>query len=218
MTLNHSTSQSGRHALKERGADLYETPACATEALLRVEPLPHDLWEPAAGKNAIVAVLRDHGHRVIASDLIDRGGLDFVADFLTVAKAPTECILTNPPYKIIGPFIRHALDLVPLVIMLAKLTFLESQERTDILEHRGLARVFVFRDRVPQMHRDGWDGKRTESNPSAFACTSGIATIAARPRFTASQPSLHHPRCSTGPQHERARAPSRSACPHAFRF
>ena len=53
--------------------------------------------------------------------------------------------------------------------MLAKLTFLELQERTDILEHRGLARVFVFRDRVPQMHRDGWDGKRTESNPSAFA-------------------------------------------------
>lgn len=43
MTLNHSTSQSGRHALKERGADLYETPACATEALLRVEPLPHDV-------------------------------------------------------------------------------------------------------------------------------------------------------------------------------
>jgi hypothetical protein len=108
--LDHSC-QSGRHPLADRGADLYETPACAMEALLRVEQLPHWLWEPSAGRGAIVNVLRDRGHAVIASDLVDYGfPLHFVADFLTTMKVPTgtEAILTNPPFKIIGPFIAHA--------------------------------------------------------------------------------------------------------------
>jgi hypothetical protein len=30
--------------------DLYETPAAATEALLRIEWLPHLVWELAAGR------------------------------------------------------------------------------------------------------------------------------------------------------------------------
>ena len=82
MTLSHS-AQSGQHRHVERGADLYETPACATEALLRVEQLPHWIWEPAAGRGAIVNVLRDHGHAAIASDIIDYGfPLHFVGDFL----------------------------------------------------------------------------------------------------------------------------------------
>ena len=38
-----------RHALSERGDDLYETPPVAVEALLRHERLPHRLWDPAAG-------------------------------------------------------------------------------------------------------------------------------------------------------------------------
>lgn len=45
--------QLGRSPLAERGHDLYETPACAIEALLRVEPLPHQIWEPACGRGAI---------------------------------------------------------------------------------------------------------------------------------------------------------------------
>ena len=102
--LNHST-QSGAHPLTERGNDLYETPACAVEALLRVEQLPHWIWEPAAGRGAIVNVLRDRGHAVIASDLIDYSfPLHFVGDFMAQKKAPTgtELILTNPPFKFIS--------------------------------------------------------------------------------------------------------------------
>jgi hypothetical protein len=51
--LDHSC-QVQRHSLSERGLDLYETPAVAVEALLRVEKLPHRVWEPAAGRGAIV--------------------------------------------------------------------------------------------------------------------------------------------------------------------
>ena len=63
----------GRAPLRDRRNDLYETPECATRALLHIERLPRRIWEPAAGRGAIVRVLRAHGHEVVASDLIDYG-------------------------------------------------------------------------------------------------------------------------------------------------
>ena len=116
-------------------------------------------------------MLRDRGHAVIASDLVDHGfPLDFIGDFLLQTKAPVGCeaIVTNAPFKIIGKFTQHALDLVPRVYLLCRLAFLETVRRTDILEHRGLARIRVFRKRLPMMHRDGWTGKRS-SSAIAFA-------------------------------------------------
>jgi hypothetical protein len=87
------------------------------------------------------------------------------ADFLTTVLPPKGCgaIVTNPPYQIATEFARHALDLTPRVYLLLRLAFLESERRTDILEHRGLARVHVFRKRLPMMHRDGWNGPRASS-------------------------------------------------------
>jgi hypothetical protein len=58
MTLSHACP-THRHPLTERGLDLYETPPVATEALLRAEKIPNRVWEPAAGRGAIVRVLRD---------------------------------------------------------------------------------------------------------------------------------------------------------------
>jgi len=162
--LSHAT-QSVRHSNLDRGRDLYETPACATEALLRVEQLPLRIWEPAAGRGAIVDMLRRRGHTVVASDVVDYGELDFVADFLTTVLPPAGCrtIITNPPYRIAADFVRHALDLVPDVHLLLRLAFLESIGRTDILEKRGLRVVRVFRRRLPMMDRDGWSGPRASS-------------------------------------------------------
>jgi len=162
--LDHS-SQVQRRALSERGVDLYETPAVAVEALLRVEEIPHCIWEPAAGPGSIVRVLRDHGHAVIASDIIDYGNLHFARDFLTEIGMPAgvEAIVTNPPYRIAEEFGEHALQLCPLVIMLLRLAFLESERRCSILENRGLSRVHVFRRRLPMMHRAGWEGRKANS-------------------------------------------------------
>ena len=170
MSLSHAC-QSGQHPHAERGLDLYETPPIAVEALLAVEKLPHWIWEPAAGRGAIVKVLRDRGHAVIASDIVDYGfPLHFVGDFLLLTRAPVGCeaIVTNAPFKIIGKFTQHALDLVPRVYLLCRLAFLETVRRTDVLEHRGLVRIHVFRKRLPMMHRDGWTGKRS-SSAIAFA-------------------------------------------------
>ena len=129
------------------------------------ELLPLWVWEPAAGRGVIAHVLRDAGHVVITSDLIDYGNLDFVRDFLSEFKmlAGCEAICTNPPYQHANKFVEHAIELAPKVYMLLRLASLESIKRTAILEHRGLARVHVFRNRLPMLHRDGWTGPRASS-------------------------------------------------------
>jgi hypothetical protein len=164
--LDHSC-QVQRHPHSERGHDLYETPVAAVVALLNAEPdLPHKLWEPAAGRGAMVRALRETGHAVIASDLVDYGfPLHFVGDFLERETMPAGCeaIITNPPFKIIEKFVAHALKLSPRVIMLARLAFFESNRRTPILENCGLARIHCFRLRLPMMHRDGWEGRKANS-------------------------------------------------------
>jgi hypothetical protein len=154
-------------ALHIRRNDLYETPPEAVEALLREEHLPHCIWEPACGRGAIVNVLRRHGHKVFASDLVDYGLEDSEArvDFLmeTIAPNDVELILTNPPFKFVNKFVDHALHLCPRVIMLAPIGFLAGQRRRDILESGAFARSYVFRNRLPMMHRDGYTGPRATS-------------------------------------------------------
>jgi hypothetical protein len=187
--LDHSC-QVQRHRHSERGSDLYETPTVAVEALLRVEKLPALVWEPAAGKGAIVRVLRDAGHGVIATDVHDHGfHLSRVTDFLTEERIPTGCgcICTNPPYQWAEQFVAHALELLPIVIMLLRLAFLESERRCGILEGRGLARVHVFRKRLPMMHRDEWAGRAKPTpewpSPGSF----GIAITPDRLPLTGSR-------------------------------
>jgi hypothetical protein len=166
-SLNHAANP-GRHPFKDRGRDLYSTPPEAVRALLAVEKLPHRVWEPAAGRGAIVDELRAAGHAVIASDIIvyPECELHFTGDFLVARAAPTgvEMILTNPPFRYATEFVKHALELVPHVIILARLAFLESERRRPILDCGRLARVHVFRNRLPMMHRDGWTGPRASSS------------------------------------------------------
>jgi hypothetical protein len=163
--LDHACGN-GRHTLAERGLDLYETPSVAVEALLKVEQIPHGIWECAIGRGAIANVLRAHGHTVICSDIADYGfPLDFQRDFLTETTMPAGCgcVLTNPPFRDIERFVCHAQRLSPKVIILARLAFYESDRRTPILENCGLARIHCFRKRLPMLHRAGWEGRKANS-------------------------------------------------------
>ena len=161
-----------RHSQTERGADLYQTPPEAVHALLSVEPIPLTVWEPAAGPGSIVKTLRETGRAVIASDLHDWGCPDSQSglNFLEATQAPPgiAAIITNPPFSLAGPFVRKALELCPLVMMLARLAFIESVGRTDIIDGGQLARIYPFANRLPMMHREGWDGPRSTS-AMAFA-------------------------------------------------
>jgi hypothetical protein len=154
-----------------RKDDLYETPTEAIWALLKAESLPECIWEPACGPGNIVKVLRENGHHVYATDLVDYGleESESGADFL-MERSPefhVGAIVTNPPYKLATKFVVHALTLCPKVIMLLRLAFLEGTGRSSILDNGHLARVHVFRNRLPRMLH-GYTGNRTSST-IAFA-------------------------------------------------
>jgi len=155
------------HPLKDRKDDCYPTAPEAVHALLAVEAVPDVIWEPACGPGAIVNVLRASGRTVLATDLVDYGLEDSQSriDFLMDLRAPpgVQAIITNPPNKLATEFAEHALRLCPLVMMLQPITFLGAEERTELLEGGALARVHVFKRRLPMMHRLGWQGRKNTS-------------------------------------------------------
>ena len=174
----------GRHAHVERGNDLYESPGCAPAALMLHEPMirdwPHRLvWEPCAGRGAIKRVLEAVGRVVIAEDLCAYAGADAgieaPVDFFKTQQRPANCdlIVTNPPFMHADEFIQHGLALRCDVIVLLRLM---AQEGVDGA-HRGsglrsklidehLARVWLGRERLPMMHREGWTGPKIKGGNS----------------------------------------------------
>lgn len=163
-----------RHSFADRGDDLYETPECATRALLREVCLPQRVWEPSAGRGAISRILREAGHGVVAQDLVAHEGADAGiasgVDFLMERAAPegVYTIVTNPPFKLADKFIRHGLSLGCDVIVLLRLMALEGASRSDIID-RHLMRVLAGIERLPMMHRDGWEGPKNSNSGAPFA-------------------------------------------------
>jgi len=163
-----------KHSFNDRGLDFYETPECATLALLRVETLPERIWEPAAGRGALSRVLTSRGHRVAAQDIVAHRGRDRDIwtgfDFLEEREAPQDfdCIVTNPPYKLADAFVRHGLTLVSSVIVLQRLMAIEGARRSDLVD-RHLRRIWAGVERLPMVHRDGWAGRRLNGSGFPFA-------------------------------------------------
>ena len=163
-----------RSSFAARGNDLYETPPEAVRALLAVEPLSFRIWEPCAGRGAIVRELVAAGHEVVGQDLVAYEGADpgieSGIDFLREVRPPLRftCIVTNPPFKLADQFIRHGLTLVPLVIVLLRLAALEGTARSDLIDHH-LRRLWLGRERLPMMHREGWSGRRLGQAGAPFA-------------------------------------------------
>lgn len=146
----------------------------AVHALLRVEKLPEHIWEPAAGRGAISRILTAAGHNVRTTDLVAYPGADqgiqAGVDFLMERQAaPLEwAIVTNPPFKLADEFIRHGLSLGLSVIVLQRLMALEGAARSDIIDG-NLVRVWAGIERLPMMHREGWNGRLTPTGGAPFA-------------------------------------------------
>lgn len=163
-----------KHALRDRGNDLYETPTCAIRALLLAEDLPRVVWEPCAGRGAISRELISAGHAVIAQDLMaypgSDNGIQSGIDFLMETRAPGGCsqIVTNPPFKLADAFIRHGLSLGCDVAVLLRLMAIEGSGRADLVDSH-LVRVWAGIERLPMMHREGWAGSKISSAGVPFA-------------------------------------------------
>jgi hypothetical protein len=158
-------------------AELYETPACATRALISTGELDRFaqgmIWEPAAGRGAISRELISAGYPVIASDIISYEGADpgieTPVDFLKERNAPAGAAVTviNPPFKCADAFVRHGLGLGLSIIALLRWQSAEGERRSDLIE-RHLRRVWLGIERLPMMHCEGWEGKRTKRGGAPF--------------------------------------------------
>ena len=161
---------------EERGANLYETPIEAMRALLALEPFLRHVYEPACGRGAIVRPLEAAGHDVALSDLNDygtataQGEVQGVADFIATTKAEGDYdIVTNPPYgEALNGFVAHALRVhrprkMALLLNLNFLAGFADDDRNFVMDEAPPARVWVFKRRLPMMHRDDWAGPKASS-------------------------------------------------------
>jgi hypothetical protein len=120
-------------------ADLYPTPTDCTYSLLphiaHLLPANAKVWEPACADGQMVAPLREFGYNVTATDLrLDilggKGGVDFIGEQRTpYHQQEYDAVITNPPFKIADQFIRRALDLAPVAVMLLKAQYWNTKNR-----------------------------------------------------------------------------------------
>lgn len=135
--------------------DYYAThPDMVRDLLNAGAPLRQRVWEPACGAGHIVNVLRERGHDVYATDIVDRGCPDFQQwDFLwefESCPAGDVDIITNPPYTAGLEFVERALAYVQPganVWMLLRLQFLEGKARRRLYDVAPPADVWVFSER-----------------------------------------------------------------------
>lgn len=165
------------HSAYERETnDFYATEPKALELLLEVEEFSHHVWECACGKGHLSDVLKEHGHDVKSSDLIDRGYRGTVVqDFLSVTKGDIQKdfprdIITNPPYSRGMNFVKHALELSEdgtKIAMFLKVQFLEGQARRKLFEEYPPKTIYVSSSRL--LCAKNGDFESVQSSAIAYA-------------------------------------------------
>ena len=159
---------------KEREAlDYYATPPEEVTNILKVMNLEitaqDSVLDPCCGGGHMMKGIKDYFPRVtlagtdikdrrtdLVTDLEDRYnivahyGKDY--DFLSEDYPVEECeyIIMNPPYSVITPFVKHALDIANRgVLMLGRLQFLEGEKRyNEVLKDNPPTTVYVYVDRI----------------------------------------------------------------------
>ncbi len=148
--------------------DYYPTPDWVTETLLRHVPLRGPVWEPCCGDGAIARVLERNQHRVVATDLEDRGFGQGGVDFYEQLAFPDGCkaMVTNPPYSDSGErpagqrmspnalprFVRHALELTRQangqLALLVRLQWIAGLRASTIISSGPFSRMVVLTRRI----------------------------------------------------------------------
>lgn len=140
--------------------DWYVEPRWCVEQLIDAMPLLPDsyVWDPCCGGGTIPSVFAEKigAHRVIATDIVNRGapGFDGIWD-ATGPACPFEVqplmrinVVTNPPYKIAEAVIRRMLVLADhRVAALVSLQFLASRGRRAFFAEFPPSDVLVLSQR-----------------------------------------------------------------------
>lgn len=129
---------------KRSPEDYYITPDMAVRELLSREEFCGIGWEPACGNGAISKFFPG----ILSSDIrfdniIGEPGVDFLFE-----RREVDFIVTNPPFKLILPFIKHSLECATKVAMFARIQLLEGKERYKFFKLNPPIRIYVFSNRV----------------------------------------------------------------------
>jgi hypothetical protein len=171
--MGKQINEAERAPLAERGLDLYSTCYPALAVLLQAEGsrLPKQIIEPCCGPGALVIPLRAMGYAVRAYDIVDWGCPDSYAGYdvrdMEIVR-PGWGIVTNPPFQIAYEAANAMLTSAHYVALFLRLQFLESEQRHGWFEHMGLSRLHIITDRLPMMHRYGWEGNKIGSSRMAY--------------------------------------------------
>ena len=129
--------------------DFYATEPKATKLLCDVEQFNNRILEPCCGQGHMSEVLKSNGYSVTSYDLVDRGYGD-IKDFFSLTHWDGD-IITNPPYKNVLNYVKHAIDIVDdgaKVAMLLKVLFLEGKERGKYMLENPPKYIYVFSGRI----------------------------------------------------------------------
>ena len=173
-----TTNGCTNHSINEREKnDFYASDPTTLDKLEKKFKIPHYVYECACGMGHLSEHLKEQGHDVYSSDLIDRGygvtGVNFLEQLTMPEVLPTQdvCILTNPPYSLVTEFILHALDILPMdahAIFLLKTTSIEGKKRFEqIYRNTPPNYVFQFVERI--ICAKGGDFERTKKEIGAGA-------------------------------------------------
>ncbi|WP_315922760.1 hypothetical protein [Mesorhizobium sp. SP-1A] len=130
-------------------ADWYPTPDEVTEVLIpHLNRVQGPISEPCCGDGALAKVLERHGHEVIGTDLHYRGygvGHGPEYDIMKMEKLPAPNVITNPPFNIAGPIIKHVLSLKPdYMAMLLKASFWHAKSRHALFEQHPPSKIIAL--------------------------------------------------------------------------
>lgn len=133
----------GNPAEGRQDNDFYSTPPEVTHALLLKETFHDDVWECAAGSGAMSDVLQLHGYTVVSTDVNPQRDDVKRFDFLKRGTTRAPSLVTNPPFSLAEPFIRHAHKLgVEKMALLLKSSFWHAKSRMDLWNLWQPARIY----------------------------------------------------------------------------
>lgn len=150
--------------------DYYATDPIAAERLLELEDLSPKIWEPCAGACHLADVFTAYGYDVRKSDIVQRRTDVEKNDFLLCDEKWNGSIVTNPPFSIAVPIIRHALDIMEdgnKLCMFLRILFLESLERKALFKEYPPIRVWVSSERISCAKNGDFEHKA--QNAQAYA-------------------------------------------------
>lgn len=144
-----------REGEKREEYDFYATHPSAIPPLLSVLSWLDGgkyIWEPCAGRGYLSEALITFGHKVVSTDLINRGygigGVDFLKPTL-YDSLPFDAIITNPPYSHALECVKRSIELVPVACHFLNIRFLESVKRKAFFDRFPPRYVCVFTERIP---------------------------------------------------------------------